>query len=191
MTDTGTGIAPELMAKVFEPFFTTKGAGEGSGLGLAMVHGFVKQSGGHVRIYSEVGHGTSVKIYLPRLVEAEQGLSAPVERKTAGAPSALGARAEETILVVEDNEGVREYARSALEDIGYHVLQAGDAAGALSIIEGRERIDLLFTDVVLPGGMNGASLPARPASGAPGCPSCSPPATRGTPSSTTAGWTPT
>jgi CheY-like chemotaxis protein len=161
VTDTGTGIAPELMKNIFEPFFTTKPAGEGSGLGLAMVHGFVKQTGGHVRIYSEVGQGTSVKVYLPRLVESEDAASAPATR--APAPASGSALPQETILVVEDNDGVRAYAKSVLEEIGYHVIEAGRSDDALRIIAGDGRIDLLFTDVILPGGMTGRVLADRAA----------------------------
>jgi signal transduction histidine kinase/CheY-like chemotaxis protein len=161
VTDTGTGIDPELMKNIFEPFFTTKPAGEGSGLGLAMVHGFVKQTGGHVRIYSELGQGTSVKVYLPRLMEAEDATAVPATRS----PVTASGRAlpMETVLVVEDNDGVRGYAKSVLEEIGYRVLEAARADSALRIIQGDERIDLLFTDVVLPGGMTGRVLADRAA----------------------------
>jgi signal transduction histidine kinase/ActR/RegA family two-component response regulator len=156
VTDTGTGIPKPILDRVFEPFFTTKGTGEGSGLGLAMVHGFVKQSGGHVRIYSEEGDGTTVKIYLPRLLTDE----------IAATPSALPpdeapaprARNGETILVVEDNEGVRHYAKEVLEELGYLVLSAEDATEALKLFAKAPRIDLLFTDVVLPGAMTGRGL---------------------------------
>jgi CheY-like chemotaxis protein len=161
VTDTGTGIAPELMKNIFEPFFTTKPAGEGSGLGLAMVHGFVKQTGGHVRIYSELGQGTSVKVYLPRLMEDEAVTAMPATRS----PITASGRAlpMETVLVVEDNDGVRGYAKSVLEEIGYRVLEAARADSALRIIQSEERIDLLFTDVVLPGGMTGRVLADRAA----------------------------
>jgi signal transduction histidine kinase/ActR/RegA family two-component response regulator len=161
VSDTGRGIAPELMPKVFEPFFTTKHSGEGSGLGLSMVHGFVKQSGGHIRLYSEVGQGTTVKIYLPRLANAEEMPAAPAE--ISAAPTGL-ARAQpgETILVVEDNDSVREYATTALTEIGYRVIAASDADEALRIADrGDERIDLLFTDVVLGSGPNGRELATR------------------------------
>jgi signal transduction histidine kinase/CheY-like chemotaxis protein len=157
VTDTGTGIAAEVIERVFEPFFTTKTAGEGSGLGLAMVHGFVKQSGGHVRIYSEVGHGTTVKIYLPRLIQPEQSVAAPPE-KAISTSQLPRAQPQETVLVVEDNAGVREYATSALEDLGYRVLEASDAREALRVLDGAPRIDMLFTDVVLPGAINGREL---------------------------------
>ncbi|HEY5081807.1 MAG TPA: CHASE3 domain-containing protein [Bauldia sp.] len=169
VTDTGVGIPTEVMERVFEPFFTTKGDGEGSGLGLAMVHGFVKQTDGHVRIYSEVGQGTSVKIYLPRLLDAEEVLAAPAEKITT-VSAARGAQPEETILVVEDNVGVRQYATDALKEMGYRVLEVGDADGALRIVDGGGRIDLLFTDVVLPGGMNGRELAAKVAKRRPRLP---------------------
>jgi signal transduction histidine kinase/ActR/RegA family two-component response regulator len=157
VADTGTGIPPEVLDRVFEPFFTTKTAEAGSGLGLAMVHGFVKQTGGHVRIYSEVGHGTTVKIYLPRLHETDTVASIPAPLADVVDPI-VGAQAGETILLVEDNEGVREYARSALEDVGYKVIEAGDAAEAIQLVSEGAPIDLLFTDVVLPGGVSGRQL---------------------------------
>lgn len=161
VTDTGTGIPPDIMPHIFEPFFTTKPAGLGSGLGLAMVYGFVKQSGGHIRIYSEAGHGTTVKIYLPRLMAAQERQAAP-----AAAPAGLAAvplaAPGETILLVEDNHGVRDYGRAALEELGYSVIEAGDAAVALNVLQGASRIDLLFTDIVLPG-MGGRELAAKAA----------------------------
>jgi signal transduction histidine kinase len=158
VTDTGAGIAPEVMERVFEPFFTTKAAGEGSGLGLAMVHGFVKQTGGHIRIYSEIGHGTTVKVYLPRLLPSRQVVSAPSPQVAdTSVPRALG---QETVLLVEDNAGVREYARAVLEELGYRVLEAADGAGGLRIVEDGARIDLLFTDVVLPD-ISGRELAGR------------------------------
>ena len=160
VTDTGAGIPPDVLERVFEPFFTTKQAGMGTGLGLSMVHGFVKQSGGHVRIYSELGHGTSVKIYLPRL---------PREAAMAAAPKALdpepkplaAARGGETVLIAEDNDGVLEFACAALEDLGYRVLLAKDGPEALAQIESDERIDLLFTDVVMTKDMTGRQLADR------------------------------
>ena len=157
VADTGTGIAPDVLARVFEPFFTTKDAEVGSGLGLAQVHGFVKQTGGHVRIYSEVGHGTTVKIYLPRLhgVEAVTAIPAPV---TELAISVDRAQPDETIMVVEDSDGVREYACAALGELGYKTIEAANAADALRLAEDGARIDLLFTDVVLPGGVSGRQL---------------------------------
>ena len=151
VADSGAGIPAEILDRVFEPFFTTKSRGEGSGLGLAMVHGFVKQSGGHIRIYSEVGHGTTVKIYLPRLMRTEQMAATP-QAKSGNDRSTPRAAPEETILVVEDNEGVREYATSSLEELGYKVLAASDTPEAMRLLENADRVDLLFTDVVLPGG---------------------------------------
>jgi hypothetical protein len=145
-----------MLDQVFVPFFSTKGRGEGTGLGLSMVHGFVKQSGGHIRIYSEVGHGTTVKIYLPRLMHPERMTATPPAKSGDGA-SIPRAAAEETILLVEDNDTVREYATSALEDLGYKVLPARDLTGALRFLDDAHRIDLLFTDVVLPGG-NGREI---------------------------------
>jgi CheY-like chemotaxis protein len=157
VTDTGSGMSPELLARVFEPFFSTKGDRQGSGLGLAMVHGFVKQSGGHIRIYSELNEGTSVKIYLPRIKAAEAAAN-PEELPQRDPRIETAANRSETVLVVEDNDDVRQYAQSALEELGYTVLQARDAAEALQIVENGARVDLLFTDVVLPGGMNGRQL---------------------------------
>ncbi len=158
VTDTGTGMTPELLARVFEPFFSTKGDQQGSGLGLAMVHGFVKQSGGHIRIYSEPNEGTSVKIYLPRLSKATAEAANPEELPQRDLRVDTAAHHSETLLVVEDNDEVRNYAESALKELGYTVLLARDAAEALRIVADGSRIDLLFTDVVLPGGMNGRQL---------------------------------
>jgi PAS domain S-box-containing protein len=150
VTDTGSGIPPEILERVFDPFFSTKPEGKGTGLGLSMVYGFVKQSGGHIKIYSEVGQGTTVKIYLPRVHEQEDVLTdlrtTPVRGGT------------ETILVVEDDEDVRETAVALLSDLGYRVLKARDATSALSIIESGIDIDLLFTDVVMPGPMRSPEL---------------------------------
>ncbi len=156
VTDTGEGIPPELLRRVFEPFFTTKREGEGSGLGLAMAHGFVKQSGGHIRIYSELGQGTTVKIYLPRMVDAERVPTAPAEPEEH--PAAEEPRGTETILVVEDNAGVRAYARSALEEAGYTVLETASAEEALERLAAGASADLIFTDVVLGRGLNGREL---------------------------------
>nr|WP_246388747.1 response regulator [Microvirga mediterraneensis] len=150
VTDTGSGIPPEILERVFDPFFSTKPEGKGTGLGLSMVYGFVKQSGGHIKIYSEVGQGTTVKIYLPRVHEQEDVLTdlraAPVRGGT------------ETILVVEDDDEVRETAVALLSDLGYRVLKARDATSALSIIESGLEIDLLFTDVVMPGPLRSPEL---------------------------------
>jgi signal transduction histidine kinase/CheY-like chemotaxis protein len=156
VTDTGTGIPPEVLERVFEPFFTTKQPGAGTGLGLSMVHGFVKQSGGHIRIYSEVGHGTTVKIYLPRLPQAQMA-SVPKPAEPEPKPVAT-ARGPETVLVVEDNEGVLDFACHTLEDFGYSVLVAKDGPEAMTFLEDGARIDLLFTDVVMTKEMTGRQL---------------------------------
>ncbi|CUX68117.1 Sensor protein [Agrobacterium tumefaciens str. Kerr 14] len=150
VTDTGTGMSPELMEKVFEPFFSTKPEGKGTGLGLSMVYGFVKQTGGHVKIYSEVGHGTTIKMYLPRSMGQED-----LEVVTLDGPIEGG---RETILVAEDDEGVRATVVEMLQELGYRVLKAPDASAALSILESGMPIDLLFTDVVMPGPLKSAEL---------------------------------
>jgi PAS domain S-box-containing protein len=150
VSDTGSGIPPEILDKVFEPFFSTKPEGRGSGLGLSMVYGFVKQSGGHVKIYSEPGHGTTVRLYLPRSAEAEDS-----EVKLSFAPVAGGS---ETILVVEDDEGVRDIVVEMLADLGYRVLKAVDAQSGLAVVESGVPIDLLFTDVVMPGTLKSPEL---------------------------------
>ncbi|MGN6572745.1 MAG: response regulator [Pseudolabrys sp.] len=152
ISDTGSGMPPEVIARAFEPFFTTKDIGHGTGLGLSQVYGFVKQSGGHVRIYSEVGSGTSVKLYLPRLL-ADAGADA--EETTT--PSAGGAGSE-TILVVEDDDDVRAYTTETLRELGYRVLEAGHGEAGLKLLREHAEIALLFTDVGLPGGMNGRKL---------------------------------
>lgn len=150
VTDTGSGIPPELLERVYEPFFSTKPEGKGTGLGLSMVYGFVKQSGGHVKIYSKVGQGTTVKLYLPRSLEAEDQIVVHDSGPIFGG--------EETILVVEDDTRVRETVIDTLTDLGYRVLQASDPHGALAIIESGIPIDLLFTDVVMPGRMKSTEL---------------------------------
>jgi PAS domain S-box-containing protein len=151
VSDTGTGISPENLERVFDPFFTTKEVGKGTGLGLSMVFGFVKQSNGHIKIYSEVGHGTTVKIYLPRAT----GLSdTPVE--SLASMSIEGGN--ETILVVEDDALVRRYVITQIQSLGYKTLEASRASEALEIIDRPEPIDLLFTDVIMPGSMNGRHL---------------------------------
>ncbi|PZQ62542.1 MAG: hypothetical protein DI570_10230, partial [Phenylobacterium zucineum] len=153
VSDTGVGMAPEVVERAFEPFFTTKEVGKGTGLGLSMVYGFAKQSGGHVKVYSELGHGTTVRIYLPRLMseaQPEEELAAPL------APEGSNA---ETILVCEDDDDVRAYSVEALRELGYRVLEAHDGPSALRLLERQEgRVDLLFTDVVLPAGMTGADV---------------------------------
>ena len=151
VSDTGTGIAPENLEKVFDPFFTTKEVGKGTGLGLSMVFGFVKQSGGHVKIYSEVGYGTSLKIYLPR----SSGLEETAIEVDAFTDMGGG---NETILVVEDDALVRKFVVTQVTSLGYATLQAANAAEALKIVESGMTIDLLFTDVIMPGAMNGRQL---------------------------------
>ena len=151
VSDTGTGIPPALLERVFEPFFTTKEVGRGTGLGLSMVFGFVKQSGGHVNIYSEEGHGTSVKIYLPRATGLQQ---TPAEVLVSGNVEG----GTETILVVEDDTMVRRYVMTQIQSLGYATLEASNAAEALRIIDDVTAIDLLFTDVIMPGAMNGRQL---------------------------------
>lgn len=150
VTDAGAGMTRETIGRAFDPFFTTKQAGQGTGLGLSQVYGFVKQSGGHIKIYSEMGEGTTIKIYLPRLV----GSARAVPGATA---SARAGERGETILITEDDEEVRRYIAETLEGLGYTVLTAGDAEEALLSIRNDARIDLLLTDVVMPGA-NGRKL---------------------------------
>ncbi len=152
VSDTGTGISPETLAQVFEPFFTTKAAGRGTGLGLSMVFGFVKQSKGHIKIYSESGHGTVVRLYLPR-AEEQTAMTVPV------AAPAQPQQGHESILVVEDDAEVRRIVTSQLADLGYAVIQATSSKEALTLLQDPAvTIDLLFTDLVMPGGMNGHEL---------------------------------
>jgi signal transduction histidine kinase/ActR/RegA family two-component response regulator len=151
VSDNGCGIPPAIRDKVFEPFFTTKGTGKGTGLGLSMVYGFVRQSGGHIRIHSAEGQGTTIKIYLPRAVA---GASAAADAP----PAAAAAPGRETILVVEDDALVRKYVTAQLQSFGYRTLEASNAAEALAIAERGAEFDLLFTDVIMPGAMNGRQL---------------------------------
>jgi len=145
VSDTGSGMPAAVIEKAFDPFFTTKAVGKGTGLGLSQVFGFVRQSGGHVRIYSEVGHGTTIKIYLPRTF-AEQ--SQPIPRRSAA--MARGGDSSEIILVVEDEERVRNFSTEALRELGYTVLHAHGGHAALAIIDGGQDVTLLFTDIVMP-----------------------------------------
>ncbi len=157
-SDTGVGMDKQTLDRVFEPFFTTKEVGKGTGLGLSQVYGFVKQSGGHVKIHSAPGEGTSVRIYLPRFV----GDAAEVGEETCEAPAPAGSRAE-TVLVVEDSAEVRAYSAEVLRELGYRVLEAADGPAALAVLERPvgARVDLLFTDVILPSGMTGTALAER------------------------------
>jgi signal transduction histidine kinase/CheY-like chemotaxis protein len=151
VTDTGTGMTAEVIEKAFDPFFTTKEVGKGSGLGLSMIYGFVKQSNGHVNIYSEVGRGTSVKLYLPRADASH--------RPAAGTAAEEIVRGQgETILIVEDNDIVHVHVVTLVNELGYRTVSARDGAEALAILKGPDPIDLLFTDIVMPGGMSGIDL---------------------------------
>ena len=152
VSDTGTGMSSETVARVFEPFFTTKETGKGTGLGLSQVYGFVRQSGGHVRIYSELGEGTTVKLYLPRATEQDVDAE-PAPDVEHGADGG-----SETILVVEDHEDLRAYCVGVLQELGYRVLEAGNARRALDILQADPDVALLFTDVVLPDGLDGRDL---------------------------------
>jgi signal transduction histidine kinase/CheY-like chemotaxis protein len=157
VADTGMGMPPEVLRQVFEPFFTTKSDGRGTGLGLSQVYGFVRQSGGHVKLHSEPGQGTTAKIYLPKVEcsgAAEPKVKAPSDRVAL-------ARPDETILVVEDDQDVRAFAVNSLRGLGYTVFEAADAASALRILVATPAIRLLFTDLGLPGGMDGKALAAR------------------------------
>lgn len=151
VSDTGIGMGPETLQRAFEPFFTTKPEGRGTGLGLSQVYGWVKQSGGHIKLYSEPDHGTTVKLYLPRAATGAQGNREPGDIE----PSVTG---HETILVVEDNSSVRRTVVRQLGALGYETIEAEDALSALDIIGSKVSFDLLLTDVVMPGGMTGYDL---------------------------------
>ena len=164
VSDTGTGMSEQTMARVFEPFFTTKEAGKGTGLGLSMVYGFVKQSGGHLKIESKLGRGTTLTLFLPRYRgEAVSDAVAPPDE-------AELARPEETVLVVEDDADVRAYSCDVLSELGYTVLSAPDGLTAVSLLESDVRIDLVFTDIVLAGSMDGSAVARRAAMLRPGIP---------------------
>ena len=152
VADTGVGMDRATRDRAFDPFFTTKGVGKGTGLGLSQVYGFVRQTGGHVRIYSEIGQGTTLKIYLPR--HAGDDDVAEPDSRSQNTAHAIGA---ETVLVVEDDEALRSYTTEILAELGYRVLAAHDGQSALQALE-KNKVDLLFTDVVMPGGMNGRQL---------------------------------
>jgi PAS domain S-box-containing protein len=150
VSDTGSGMAPEVLNRAFEPFFSTKAEGKGTGLGLSMVYGLVKQSGGHVKIYSEVGEGSTIKLYLPRSTDAEDAYVVLDAQPVVGG--------SETILVAEDDEAVRATVVEMLTGLGYRVLKAGDASAALTVIDSGIHVDLLFTDVVMPGPLRSPEL---------------------------------
>ncbi|RYH18599.1 MAG: response regulator, partial [Alcaligenaceae bacterium] len=152
VSDTGSGMSPEIVDRVFEPFFTTKPLGMGTGLGLSMVYGFAKQSGGLVRIHSKVGVGTSVSIYLP------QHHQRPEAETPSSEQSVPATGRGETVLIVDDEPAVRTLMVEVLQELGYYILEAGDAASALALLRTHPRVDLLVTDVGLPGGMNGRQL---------------------------------
>jgi CheY-like chemotaxis protein len=153
VTDTGAGMTAETVAKAFDPFFTTKPTGQGTGLGLSMVYGFAKQSNGQARIYSEIGQGTSVKIYLPRHIGKSQDKDLDAE-----AAEVPRAGEGETVLVVDDEPTIRMLIGDTLSDLGYRAIEVADAASGLQILESDVNIDLLITDVGLPGGMNGKEM---------------------------------
>jgi CheY-like chemotaxis protein len=155
ISDSGTGMPPEVRERIFEPFFTTKETGRGTGLGLAMVYGFVRQCGGDITVYSEVGHGTTFNLYFPRADGKAAQRASDVSEKA----SDFGAR--ETILVVEDDERVRQLTMRRLRMIGYQVLEASDGPKALDILTKGHPVDLVFTDLIMPGGMSGREVAAR------------------------------
>ncbi len=161
VSDTGTGIAAGILDRVFDPFFTSKGPGKGTGLGLSMGYGFVKQSAGHIKIYSEEGHGTTIRMHVCRPVPELRLLSTPRRPR-------LFRAATETILVVEDDKLVRGYVLAQLHSLGYATLDAANAAEALNIVEAGHPFDLLFTDVIMPGAMNGRQLATEIQKGRPG-----------------------
>ena len=153
VSDCGTGMTPAVLARAFDPFFTTKEVGKGSGLGLSQVYGFAKTAGGHVTIESELGIGTTVKLYLPKSSDR------PIIAETGDETTSLGpASYRETILIVEDDEEVLIVAAENLRELGYQVETAVNAAQALDVLKGDHSVDLLFSDVIMPGGMNGVQL---------------------------------
>ncbi len=153
VADTGTGMTPEVIARAFDPFFTTKPLGQGTGLGLSMIHGFVQQSGGQLRLLSRVGQGTTVTIYLPQYLAARDG-----EEEVEAAVKCLAATVNTVVLVVSDEPAVRMIIAEVLSDLGYTMVEAANGRSGLHILESKTRIDLLLTDVGLPGGMNGRQL---------------------------------
>jgi CheY-like chemotaxis protein len=158
IADTGSGMAPDVAARAFEPFFTTKGVGQGTGLGLSTTYGFLKQSGGHTTLDSELGRGTTVRLYFPAASE----LPAPAiaEDRLAGPERSLRLTRDSTVLIVEDESDVRDVAVATLQEMGLDVLEAGDAKTALDLLGARPEVQLLFTDIMMPG-MNGTTLAAE------------------------------
>jgi CheY-like chemotaxis protein len=165
VSDTGTGMSAAVKERAFEPFFTTKEVGKGTGLGLSMVFGFAKQSGGHAELESAPGRGTTVTISLP-LAKAE--VKDEVSPEAPAAPEAQSVAGSATILVVEDDPLVRAQVAMSIRSLGYEVIEVADGPAALQEIEGERRIDLLFTDIVMPGGMNGRELAAKASAARPG-----------------------
>ena len=165
VTDTGTGIPLEVVSHIFDPFFTTKPTGQGTGLGLSMIHGFMRQSGGQVRVYSEVGHGTTMCLYLPRHYGPGHEMETLPE-----AVEASRAADGETVLVVDDEPSIRMLIADVLTDLGYAVLEVGDGASGLKVLRSETPVDLLITDVMLPGGLNGRQLADAARTTRPGLP---------------------
>jgi PAS domain S-box-containing protein len=165
VTDTGTGMPPEVVARIFDPFFTTKPTGQGTGLGLSMIHGFVRQSSGQVRVYSEVGQGTTMCLYLPRHYGPKEDVETLSDQTEAGR-----AEAGESVLVVDDEPMIRMLIADVLKDLGYAALEAEDGAAGLKVLQSLARVDLLVTDLVLPGGINGRQLAAAARAARPGLP---------------------
>jgi CheY-like chemotaxis protein len=153
VTDTGAGMPPEVAQRIFDPFFTTKPAGKGTGLGLSMVHGFLRQSGGEIRVYSEVGQGTTMCLYLPRYYGGDHAREPAQDESTV-----RHAGSGETVLVVDDEPSVRTLVVEVLEEFGYLPLEAGDGPTALKFLQSAPRIDLLITDLASPGGVSGREL---------------------------------
>ncbi|MBM0106017.1 PAS domain S-box protein [Steroidobacter sp. S1-65] len=153
VTDTGMGMTPEVLERAFDPFFTTKPIGQGTGLGLSQVFGFVKQSGGNLKLYSRPGHGTTIKMYLPQVDDGQE------RSAQQGAVATMNRARKETILVVEDNDAVRSFTCDTLRDFGFNVIESVDASEALRILDHNRNVDLLFTDIGLPG-LNGRELAA-------------------------------
>jgi CheY-like chemotaxis protein len=180
VSDTGVGIDKTTLERVFEPFFTTKPMGQGTGLGLSMVYGFARQSNGHVRIYSEVGKGTMVCIYLPRFLGDEH-----VEQVHVAAPQ-LSRASDTVVLVIDDEPTVRMLITDALGDLNYTCIEAVDGPSGLDVVRSDKRIDLLITDVGLPGGRNGRQVADAALALRPKCRCCSSLVTRRMPRSTTA-----